>query len=397
MGAGEPPVPIGIGCSAIKPVERHGWEAVSWFLYDKNTGAILGRTPMSWALIIAFYIVYYGFLAGFWTLMLFAFFQSLPESDKEPRWQTTKGLIGESPALGIRPNQEWAMIDSSMIIYRIDQEAKADKEKVVPGYKQWVTRTQAFLDHYNKEYLAKNEFAKDCSGAHKPNGSYPVDEKGFALDWEKYFCQFDLNILEECKGGDNLGYKEGEPCVILKLNRIYGLDPDYYHNISFIKPETLKKMPTSLVNHLNNSKVEHKDKYKVWVECHGENPADEELLHLNESPDKPNIQYFPKDAGFSADHFPYYNQFNYTSPLVAVKFRNLKRGVLHHIECRAWAGNIGYHKRDRIGRVHFEIMIHDECTAEQMELEAAGKPGDAEKCKNKKEFRAGNPTTPKAD
>merc|ERR1711878_7572 len=64
-----------IGCTAIKPVERHGLEAVKWFLYDKDTGAIIGRTPKSWALITIFYIIYYSCLAAFWVLCLYIFFQ----------------------------------------------------------------------------------------------------------------------------------------------------------------------------------------------------------------------------------------------------------------------------------------------------------------------------------
>merc|ERR1712226_1260830 len=58
----DPNIPI--GATAIKPVERHGWEAFSWFMYDKNTGAIMGRTPLSWLLITVFYIIYYTWLAS---------------------------------------------------------------------------------------------------------------------------------------------------------------------------------------------------------------------------------------------------------------------------------------------------------------------------------------------
>ena len=89
---------VPIGATAIKPVERHGWEAVSWFLYDRNTGAIMGRTPMSWLLITVFYIIYYTLLAGFWMLCLTIFFQFV--DDHQPRWQQDGSLIGSSPALG---------------------------------------------------------------------------------------------------------------------------------------------------------------------------------------------------------------------------------------------------------------------------------------------------------
>merc|ERR1712013_509649 len=128
---------IPIGCSAIKPVERHGWEAVSWFLYDKNTGAIRGRTPLSWLLITIFYIIYYAFLAGFWALMLIIFFQFIEEG--RPRWDYSQGsLIGSSPALGLRPNQDWDHIDSSMLIFNKN---KMKDGRTIPGYAQWVGRT----------------------------------------------------------------------------------------------------------------------------------------------------------------------------------------------------------------------------------------------------------------
>ena len=84
--------PLPIGVTAIKPVERHGLEAVKWFLWDKDKGAIMGRTPLSWALITVFYIIYYSLLAGFWALMLFIFFQTI--DDKEPTWVADKSIIG---------------------------------------------------------------------------------------------------------------------------------------------------------------------------------------------------------------------------------------------------------------------------------------------------------------
>ena len=33
---------------AVKPVEKHGWEAFSSFVWDPETKKFLGRTGMSW-------------------------------------------------------------------------------------------------------------------------------------------------------------------------------------------------------------------------------------------------------------------------------------------------------------------------------------------------------------
>ena len=148
------PSPIPIGATAIKPVERHGWEAFSWFMYDKNTGAIMGRTPMSWLLITIFYIIYYTLLAGFWLLCLFIFYQFIEEH--QPRWQQDAGLIGRSPALGVRPGQHDSIIESSVIIF--NHENPGDDENI-PGYQQWVDR----LDAYLEPYRAEPENGLDCA------------------------------------------------------------------------------------------------------------------------------------------------------------------------------------------------------------------------------------------
>jgi hypothetical protein len=63
-------VPPVLGSTAIKPVERSGWQAVKHFLYSPETGAFCSRTPKSWVLILSFFLLLYTFLAGFWFLMM---------------------------------------------------------------------------------------------------------------------------------------------------------------------------------------------------------------------------------------------------------------------------------------------------------------------------------------
>jgi len=304
-----------MGGTAIKPVERKGMEAIRYLIYNPETGEVFTRTPKSWALITVFYLIYYACLAAFWAMCLMVFLKTLPEG--EPKWQTSGSLIGISPGMGMRPLQTEKLIDSSIISYLADSkgDVKLDDGTKIQGWQGWVNRTTDFLNTYN------------------PSADQKVAE-GVKL--------FDKSILKGCAKG-NFGYDEGKPCVFLKLNKIFGLEHQYITSEEKKFPEG---MPAALVTHIKATPGKF-----VWVDCRPEYPADIEALT-----DK--IKYFPASRGFPADYFPYKKQDGYQSPLVAVQFDVTKaKGQLLHVECRAWAKNIGYNRRDRIGIVRFEILL----------------------------------------
>jgi len=292
----------------------------------------MGRTPLSWALITVFYIIYYSLLAGFWALMLFIFFQTI--DDKEPRWVAKSSIIGTSPALGIRPGQTWELIDSSIIMFNKDSAKDTDE---LAGWEGWVKRYKTFLEGYSKE----NKNAVACTAETELTGDQ--------------FCKFDLAQLGPC-GKGNFGYDQGKPCVLVKLNKIYSLEHEYYNNTNDLPsgfPERVKNLLTTAKNDAENN--------QVWVDCNGENTADVEGMG--------NLSYNPPRSGMPAVYFPFMNQKGYLPPLVAVQFNNVRPGQLLHVECRAWAKNIGYHKRDKIGRAHFELMVHTAATAKALKGE----------------------------
>ena len=194
-----------LGVTAIKPKERHGWEAIQYFLYDNETGAIMGRTPKSWAMITLFYTVYYACLAGFWAFCMYIFLLTIDE--KMPKWQEDASLIGTSQSLGIRPNQSNEFIDSGMITFNTAAKESTDGHHVA-GWGEWSARIDDFLEPYRKNK------GVDCAGGEKQPGA-------------EQFCKFPLELLGPC-GTGNFGYEVGKPCVILKLNKIYGLTPTYY-------------------------------------------------------------------------------------------------------------------------------------------------------------------------
>jgi len=308
-----------LGGTAIRPKERHGWEAVKYLLYNPETGEVLTRTPKSWALITVFYLIYYSCLAAFWAAMMAVFLQTLP-TEHRPKLETTAGLIGKSPGLGLRPAQSADFVESSMIMYDPDEQS---------SWKGWAERCKDFLD---KNY-----------GDKKPTES----------------PEFKIADLGPC-GKGNYGYDEGKPCIFLKLNKIYNLEHTYYtkENINSDNPafekleaesqESLKDMPAELKTYIEGKSGD--DAKQVWVDCQPKNPADKEVLPLT------NIKYYP-GRGFPKKYFPFKGQKNYHSPLVAVQFEPKTRGQLVHIECRAWAGNIGYNRRDKIGIASFEIRL----------------------------------------
>ena len=112
--------PTLMGATAIKPVERHGFEAFKYFFWDPEKKQVMGRTGKSWALITIFYLIYYTCLAAFWALMMYIFLLTI--DDKAPKWSGADSLIGTSPGLGMRPAQPDNSIDSSMIIFNRDSE-----------------------------------------------------------------------------------------------------------------------------------------------------------------------------------------------------------------------------------------------------------------------------------
>ena len=62
-------------------------------------------------------------------------------------------------------------------------------------------------------------------------------------------------------------------------------------------------------------------------------------------------------------------QDDYLPPLAAIQFQNPTAGQLLHIECRAYAANIIYDRRDKLGKAHFELLVHNKRTTEIVDRE----------------------------
>ena len=86
---------------------------------------------------------------------------------------------------------------------------------------------------------------------------------------------------------------------------------------------------------------------QIYITCEGEDPVYRE--HIGP------IQMNPPTI--SANYFPYMKQDGYLSPIVMVQFLNPDPGFIINVECRAWARNIKQSRVDRLGVVHFELLV----------------------------------------
>ncbi|KAK4880060.1 hypothetical protein RN001_008206 [Aquatica leii] len=308
-----------------RPPKLGTWESFKIFLWNSETHQFLGRTGGSWGKIILFYLLFYAALIGFFAAMLTIFYQTL--DDKKPKWQLDRSLIGSNPGLGFRPMPPESNVESTLIWYKASDETSTQ---------YWREQLNDFLKPYIKERSPDGAVSKCDQGIPPPAGNERV-------------CEVQVTNWHPCtpSAGYNFNSSEGGPCIFLKLNKIFGWEPDYYSysTIPELMPSDLKqhikKKEDTYGRNSTNLKV-------VWVSCEGENPGDIE----NIGP----IHYHP-DLGFDGRYFPFLNVDKYLSPLVVVYFERPTRGVLINIECKAWAKNIVHDRMDKRGSVHFELMI----------------------------------------
>lgn len=289
-------------------------ESFKQFLWNPRTREFCGRTGSSWLKILIFYIIFYFALAVFWAVMLWVFYQTIDQ--RYPKWQGESSRIGANPGLGFRPRPPEEKVDSTLIWFSSGDNG---------NWQHWRDDLKSFLEPYQR---SNNPGSAEHIVGHCTSDPEPGK-----------FCLFNIRrIPDVCSESNAFGYKFGTPCILIKLNRIYGWKPEPYQNKSTEEPPS--DMPQFLKDIVNGT--------HVYVSCEGENPADKE----NIGP----VAYHPT-PGIENYYFPFTNQPGYLSPFVMVQFLKPASGVLINIECKAWAKNIKHDRMDREGSVHFELLI----------------------------------------
>ncbi|XP_056589620.1 sodium/potassium-transporting ATPase subunit beta-2a [Triplophysa dalaica] len=276
-------------------------ESGEWkeFFWNPRTHELLGRTASSWGLILLFYLVFYTFLAGMFCLTMYVMLLTL--DDYKPTWQDRLA----TPGMMIRPKGK-----ALEIIYKV-----GDTES-------WDTFTKNlnnFLAPYNNSRQVENN--DDCV----PDKFFIQEDSGEVRNNPKRSCQFNRTILGDCSGLNDptYGYRDGKPCVLIKLNRVIGMLPE-------------------------------KEGQSPYVTC-GAKKEDSDSIS--------EIAYFPPNGTFNLMYYPYYGkkaQVNYSQPLVAVKFLNISMNTDVNVECKIISSTITQlSERDKFaGRVSFKLRIN---------------------------------------
>jgi len=160
------------------------------FLYNKETGQVMGRSGESWLKIGVFYLIFYGFLAAFFSAMLTVFLSTI--NDPKDGGPKLTQFIANKPGLTlVAPKgkaKDWGF-------YNNGTETDASK-----AYRKTVN---ALLE----TYAGDGEPCKDSADGRKESN-----------------CRFSTEKLGDC-GNNITAVTKDTVCVYVKINKVFGWVP----------------------------------------------------------------------------------------------------------------------------------------------------------------------------
>jgi len=311
-----------------------GWISnLSSFLSSSSSIDRKLKQQNSVILRLLFQAVFTLVLLGVWLVLLAIYLQFLPP--RGPRnYPTTL-----TPGLSFRPRPDNPK--STLIHFTHGGSG---------NWRPLVKRFKSFLKEYSKGKTAGVWNLQKCN-----YNTPPLEpDQRCGVSGKKWI---DFSYDTPCTKPEGYGMFHGQPCLIVKLNKVFGWQPEPYYNITEVAEHP--RMPQQMKDKIQGTWEKHckggdkEDRCPqlrmVWLSCEGETEADKEWLG--------GVTYTPWQ-GFPGFYYPYHAQDHYVSPLVWIQLRSITPGVLIQIRCRAWAKNIEHSERNHeLGGVHMELMM----------------------------------------
>ncbi|PVD36522.1 hypothetical protein C0Q70_03507 [Pomacea canaliculata] len=253
---------------------------------EPDQSKCLGKTRSGWMQVSCFFFVYYVCVMSFFLGMLSIYFNN--EDRFGPKYQSGDGFLG-TPGMNFRPRAK----EGTLIYFTSDRSS----------YKSYIHSLQLIMDEYlqsEESFLESNDsasFWKECS----PD-SYADSSRGCMV--------FGSNLTStDCGQQNDYGFREGRPCVLLRLNKVYGWKPDPYKSEDELDSDMSQNLARKIKSWPSSTGVGD----LIWVECYGR-------------------------------------------PAIWVKFSNLEPYIGVFVICRAWAKNVSPDVHNSVGSVSFELL-----------------------------------------
>jgi len=180
--------------------DEGGWKK---FVWNEDTREFLGRTGKSWLLIFIFYVIFFISLFAFfmfnWYLVL-----TLTVTDKHPSKTGDKigsVLFRDGPGLGVRPLTDRTSNAGSSLVWF-----------AVGGYESirfWKNQLNSWF------YNIPNSGAPDTKVC---TPTSIADDKSCEISWDDFGPCSPVDPTKNTLS--DFGYMRGEPCVLVKVNRV---------------------------------------------------------------------------------------------------------------------------------------------------------------------------------